>query len=187
MSDHKPIADATARARALAPDRSFIVQAPAGSGKTELLTQRYLRLLSCVDHPEEIVAITFTRKAASEMRNRVLGALERAKDPRPEKANEAATWDLARAALARDSAMGWNVSATPERLRVGTIDSFCAALSRQMPTLSRLGAPPAIAQDADGLYREAARELIARIESDEAVSASIERLLQHLDNDLPKV
>ena len=187
MSDHKPIADAAARTRALTPDRSFIVQAPAGSGKTELLTQRYLRLLSCVDHPEEIVAITFTRKAASEMRNRVLGALERAKDPRPEKANEAATWDLARAALARDSAMGWNVSAAPERLRVGTIDSFCAALSRQMPTLSRLGAPPAIAQDADGLYREAARELIARIESDEAVSASIERLLQHLDNDLPKV
>jgi ATP-dependent helicase/nuclease subunit A len=187
MSNDKPIADAAARARALTPDQSFIVQAPAGSGKTELLTQRYLRLLSCVDHPEEIVAITFTRKAANEMRNRVLEALEKAKGSRPEMPNEAATWELAKAALARDETEGWNVIASPERLRVSTIDSFCAALTRQMPMLSRLGAPPAVVEDAEVLYREAARELIARLESDEKVSPAIVRLLQHLDNDLPKV
>ena len=187
MSNDKPIADAAARARALTPDQSFIVQAPAGSGKTELLTQRYLRLLSCVDHPEEIVAITFTRKAANEMRNRVLEALEKANGPRPEMRNEATTWELAKAALARDETEGWNVIASPERLRVSTIDSFCAALTRQMPMLSRLGAPPAVVEDAEVLYREAARELIARLESDEKVSPAIVRLLQHLDNDLPKV
>ena len=185
MINDKPIADAAARARALTPDQSFIVQAPAGSGKTELLTQRFLRLLSCVDHPEEIVAITFTRKAANEMRNRVLEALEKTSGPCPEQLNEAVTWELARAALARDEAMGWNVIASPERLRVSTIDSFCAALTRQMPMLSRLGAPPAITEDAEVLHREAARELIARLESDENVSPAIVRLLQHLDNDLP--
>src|SRR3546814_9483603 len=79
--------DHLARARALDPAASFLVQAPAGSGKTELLTDRILALLATVNRPEEIVAITFTRKAASEMHARVLGKLRDGSGPMPDTAH----------------------------------------------------------------------------------------------------
>lgn len=75
MNGTTDISDFSERKRALDPTCSFIVQAPAGSGKTGLLIQRYLKLLACVEEPEEIVVITFTKKAVTEIRERVLAAL----------------------------------------------------------------------------------------------------------------
>jgi ATP-dependent exoDNAse (exonuclease V) beta subunit len=97
-------ADAHARERALAVTQGFIVQAPAGAGKTELLTRRYLALLATVDEPESILAITFTRKAAAEMRERIVGALRAVHAPDPAKPLHARTLELARAALEADAA-----------------------------------------------------------------------------------
>src|ERR1700722_4455441 len=94
------IADALQRERALDPAQSFIVQAPAGSGKTELLTQRFLKLLAQVTKPEEILAITFTRKASAEMRARIIKTLKNAAgSPEPVPAHEKKTWRLAQVAL----------------------------------------------------------------------------------------
>src|SRR3954453_9702133 len=111
------IPDAAQRRRALDPPQSFILQAPAGSGKTELLIQRYLTLLARVDQPEAVVAITFTKKAAGEMRQRVVKALH-ATAGRPAKEHEILTWELAHAARARSEALGWDLSRNPSRLRI---------------------------------------------------------------------
>jgi len=127
----REVADARQRERALDPRTSFIVQAPAGSGKTELLIQRFLALLALVERPEEIAAITFTIKAAAEMRRRVFEALAQARaQPRPGEAHAARTWDLARAALARNDACGWGLEENAARLRIQTIDALCASLTR---------------------------------------------------------
>ena len=185
MSDR--VADAAERERALDPQRSCIVQAPAGSGKTELLIQRFLALLAGVKRPEEIAAITFTIKAAAEMRHRVFEALRIARhEPRPDGGHAARTWDLARAALVRNDELGWRLEESAERVRVQTIDALCASLTRQMPVLSRFGAQPEVIEDARGLYAQAARNLLASLEDEEAdsaVVADISQLLAHLDND----
>ncbi|MCU0600370.1 MAG: UvrD-helicase domain-containing protein, partial [Desulfobacterales bacterium] len=184
--DH--IADAHQREQALDPAHSFIVQAPAGSGKTELLIQRYLRLLALVDSPEEIIAITFTRKAAAEMKNRILTAFERAGSAIPPEApHELKTWELARSALRNNDRRKWMLAENPMRLKIQTIDSLCAGLTRQMPILSEFGAQPGIIDDAAQLYRQAARNTIADLESGLKWSPAVEALIRHLDNHLEKV
>ncbi len=170
--------DAAARVRALDPLASFIVRAPAGSGKTELLIQRYLRLLATVEQPESITAITFTKKAAGEMRARVLEALRGALGPRPETPHKAMTWELARAALDRSRAANWQLLENPARVRMQTIDSLCLAITSQMPWLARFGAVPAITEKAEPLYREAARLTLSAPDANDAVRS----VLLHLDN-----
>jgi ATP-dependent helicase/nuclease subunit A len=189
MSDVAVAPDFEQRRRAFNPEASFIVRAPAGSGKTELLIQRTLVLLARVERPEEIAAVTFTRKAAAEMKKRVLEALVDARDtPRPDADHRALTWDLARAALVRNAKLGWNLEAIAARLRIQTIDALCAALTRQMPVLARFGAQPESVEDASHLYLEAARATLALLEgADEAAAADVARLLGHLDNNVASV
>ncbi len=188
MNKQHGIADAQARLRALDPSMSFIVQAPAGSGKTGLLTQRYLVLLSVVNTPEEIIAITFTRKAASEMRVRILQALENGMNDQPlENDYEKHTWELARKALSRNTQQGWELLETPARLRIQTIDSLCASLAGQMPVLSRFGSTPVVTENAAALYQQAARNTIADLNLKADWSDAIAHLIQHLDNRLELV
>ncbi len=188
MSNFNDIPDAEARLRTLDPTQSFIVQAPAGSGKTGLLIQRYLRLLAFVDNPEEIVAVTFTRKAAAEMRERVLKALQSAgseSSTRPEELNafDQLTHELAISALQRDRVKAWRILDNPTRLRIQTIDSLCASLTQQMPILSQFGAQPETTEDTADLYIRAARSIVGLLNENKAIADDLERLFDHLDND----
>ena len=178
------LSDQVARKRALDTSASFIVQAPAGSGKTELLTQRYLGLLSQVNQaPEEIKALTFTRKAAAEMRSRIIAALQRGLDDSPpETTHGRTTWELARQALARDQELDWQLINNPNRLCVQTIDALCAGIASQAPILSQLGGQPEIAEDARSLYQEAAESFIQGLDEDRPWQAALSGLLMHLDN-----
>ncbi len=176
-------ADLSVRERALDPHTSFIVQAPAGSGKTELLIRRFLLLLARVKHPEEVVAITFTRKAAAEMRERVLDALKLAQRPSPPAEFEQELWQIAQQAWRNNQVRDWQLERHPARLRIQTIDALCAALTGQMPWLSRSGAPLSVMEDASELYRDAAlRTVLLLGDTQQSWSAAVAALLAHLDN-----
>lgn len=157
--------DAEDRARALDLGIHALVQAPAGSGKTGLLVQRLLLALATVDAPEQCVAITFTRKAAAEIRNRVLELLRRAPDTLDEgDPHLAAALDAARWVNERAERLGWHLLEQPDRLRAMTIDSFCAQIAAQVPLLSGLGGRMAVADDPRALYLEAITALFAELE-----------------------
>ncbi|MDA9569756.1 UvrD-helicase domain-containing protein [Porticoccaceae bacterium] len=181
------LSDAKARLQALDPNHSFIVSAPAGSGKTGLITQRLLRLLNTVENPEEILCITFTRKAAAEMRQRIHSALVFAdQNPRPKDLFEAQTWDLATNALARDKTLDWNLLDIPYRLRIKTIDSFCHYIAKQFMFDNGNGALPEQSEYPQALYHTAARELLKQIESNNATSDALSVVAAHMGNDLSR-
>ncbi len=185
-----PAPDQKQRLQALDPRRSFIVQAPAGSGKTELLIQRFLVLLAQVDRPEAVVAITFTRKAAAEMRHRVIAAFQSASGPEPTTPHQQRMWRLAQTALAQNDRLNWRLTENRARLRIQTIDSLCAMLVKQMPWVSRMGAVLRPEEDARHLYRRAARRTLAMLDAvgtPIAVAEVLSRLLSHLDNNVGKV
>lgn len=182
------VADYKQRQHAIDVTKSFIVQAPAGSGKTELLTQRFLNLLSTVNNPEEIIAITFTKKAASEMRNRILNALERAAyQPEPIEEHALQTWNMAKKALEHSQQQQWNILENPNRLKVQTIDSLCASLVKQLPIMARLGSAANIVEDAEELYQQAAINLLISLEEKPAYFDDLSALLLHLDNNYNRV
>ena len=179
--------DQAERQRALDPQHSFIVQAPAGSGKTHLLIQRFLKLLTCVEEPEQIVAITFTVKAAGEMRERVLSALDRARrNVQPEAPHEVSMAELAAAAVARDHELGWDLEHFPARLRVTTIDSLNNQLSSAAPLISGGLSLNVIATDPNVLYKAAANRLLNWMTEGDDIAAAVKAVLVHLDNNVDR-
>lgn len=179
------IIDTDERQQAIDPECSFIVQAPAGSGKTELLIQRLLTLLTRVQQPEAIVAITFTRKAAAEMQQRIIDTLQQAQ-------NLSQTIDtleqplkqrlqLAQQVLHQDQRLGWHLLTNHQRLRIQTIDSLCHYLVSRLPITAHFGAPMAISDQPESLYQQAIQSFITHY-LDTGHPQALGNLFQHLNH-----
>ena len=113
--DTPPI-DAPAREAAVDPGRNVVLEASAGTGKTRVLVDRYVNLLRAGVDPDHILAITFTRKAAAEMRERIIERLR--------EASRLSAVDLARWRDLKDR-LG--------DIAISTIDAFCLSLLREFP------------------------------------------------------
>ena len=108
--------DADARQAAVDPAQNVVLEASAGTGKTRVLVERYVNLLRAGVEPDHILAITFTRKAAAEMRQRIIDRLK--------EGSRLSDFDAAQ----------WR--ALKERLgdiAISTIDAFCLSLLREFP------------------------------------------------------
>jgi ATP-dependent helicase/nuclease subunit A len=108
--------DQAARDFAIDPSNDVVLEASAGTGKTRVLVDRYVRLLADGVDPRNILAMTFTRKAATEMRDRVLASLRHG------------------AASGVFPADRWEViSRRMHDVQITTIDGFCFGLLREFP------------------------------------------------------
>src|SRR3990167_8239883 len=178
------LSDQAVREEALSPVESFIVQAPAGSGKTELLTQRFLHLLTKVSHPEQIIALTFTKKAANEMQERIFNTLNTAKnggrDIQPK------TLQIALSVLKHDQNLQWELLNNAHRLRVMTIDALCQWIVNAMPCKSSLAYEGKVHLFPEKLYRRAAQECFATCLTG-PLKPHLLNLLEQLDNSQEKL
>ncbi len=177
------LSDINQREAALDIHRSFCVTAPAGSGKTELLTQRFLKLLAVVDEPEDILAITFTRKARAEMSERIMRALEMGFADKPERPYLQTTWQAAKTVIERDALKNWNLLNNPKRLRIQTIDSLNQAIAGESPLLNGFGSTPIAVDNATALYEQVIPRLLANIDSPDMIGEALRRVLLMFNSD----
>lgn len=183
--------DNEARRAAVDIRRSFIVSAPAGSGKTGLLTLRVLKLLSQVQTPEEVLSITFTRKAAREMHERIFGALRKAKQclSHPELLSTLNSYEKniienAQAALKNDENREWALLQNPHRLKISTIDGFCKSICNHLPLASGLGANAGIIEQAEPEYIRVAGRWMTNALNKASTGSAFAILLQQFSGNL---
>ena len=121
MAGSDPLPDAAARERAVDPTHNVVLEASAGTGKTHVLVDRYLNLLAKGVDPANILAITFTRKAAAEMRGRILMELRKRAD-----------------SAGPDRELWRGVRDRSADIAISTIDAFCLSLLREFPLEANL-------------------------------------------------
>jgi len=182
------LTDRPAREQALDTSKSILVQAPAGSGKTELLAMRYLKLLAEVEDPGEILAITFTMYATAEMRHRVIAKLEAARcliesGCAPDGENH--SLQIATAAYTNSATRGWRLLERPQSLNIQSIDSLSLRIAHQFPLSVIPGGTLGPTTAPGPLYRQAARRTLDSLGGeDEELNTALRELLFLCDSDL---
>jgi len=153
--------DIKARQESVNPKKSFLMLAGGGGGKTEQMSRRILKLMPLRLNPESILCITFTKKAASEMRGRVIKYLKLGLiDTPPKEKHLEETWLLAKEAMKHSDLMGWDIINNPGRLQLMTIDSFCLQLINNHPVANKYGSTILPIEDSRPLYTKAATNFI---------------------------
>ena len=147
--DHRSAAappDQAARLAAVDPRRNVVLEASAGTGKTSVLVTRYLNLLRAGIDPLHVLAITFTRQAAAEMRERIVEELKQ--DAARSRAGEA-RWRELRDRLGE--------------ITISTIDAFCLSLLREFPLEADLDPDFAVADEMEipHIVRQAVERTLA--------------------------
>ncbi len=148
------------------PSRSITLRASAGSGKTKVLVDRILRLLLVKTRLKSVVALTFTRKAAVEIRERLrdrLGELARLKrDGLVSELNRLLGRPPTAAELERAALVYEEVLEDSTGLLIGTIHTFCTTLLRRFADEAGLDPSFKVIENTDELWDEA----LTRLESE---------------------
>jgi ATP-dependent helicase/nuclease subunit A len=126
--------DAGDRAAAVDPRLNVVLEASAGTGKTRVLVDRYVNLVRAGVEPRNILAITFTRKAAAEMRERILATLRRAAEQG-----------------GLDQRRWRGLSERLTDVAISTIDAFCLSLLREFPLEAGLDPAFGMADETEAL------------------------------------
>lgn len=141
-------ADQAQREQAQDLQHSCVVRAPAGSGKTELLVQRYLRALLTTEQPEQVLVLTFTNKAAGELRQRIASWVCQ----KPENfTGLEETQKLARAVQQKSKERDWGLQINPHRLNIATLDAYFSILYQRF-CLEQEALPRTLSSDPQQLY-----------------------------------
>lgn len=175
--------DLKERQMALDTNSSFVVVAPAGSGKTQLLIKRYLKLLAKARAIDTVLCLTFTNKATEEMRERVLGAINNCRNSEGKDENEKELFELAKKVFENHNIQKAQLL-NPHSFQIYTFHSFCSSLLRKFPSKESVSDFETINEiEAELLYQKTAEIVISKavLGEDKELSDAVARRLASLD------